>query len=154
MEIKYMQQLRDNPNLAPSIGRRKGINLSQIQELETKYNNGNKFPKAFREYLFLAGIMGNTGVVDEDFDDLFEDCEEDMETWGNKLERPFFVFDRLDSQYSIFFLDEQNEDPDVYIFNASWDSEDSDPLLKKSFTGTFSNLINEAIYRIKNDIPF
>jgi len=154
IEIKYLQQLRDNPNLSINISPIQGWEEAQIIELEEKYNNGQPFPLAFREYLFLAGEYGGTGVVYEDWDDLREDCEEDIEYWGNKLERPFFVFDKLDSQYSIFFLDEDKEDPIVYIFNASWNSNQQGKFLKRALTGSFSNLINEAIYRIKNDIPF
>ena len=154
IEIKYLQQLRDNPNLKPTISPREGWEESQVIELEEKYNEGRPFPLAFREYLFLAGDYGGTGVVYEDWDDLREDCEDDMEYWGNILERPFFVFDKLDSQYSIFFLDEDEEDPTVYIFYASWNANYREPLLKVALTGSFSNLINEAIYRIKNDIPF
>ncbi|WP_298512006.1 hypothetical protein [uncultured Kordia sp.] len=154
IEIKYLQQLRDNPNLNIAISPRVGWEESKIVALETKYNEGRPFPQAFREYLFLAGDYGGTGVVYEDWDDLREDCEDDIEYWGNKLKRPFFVFDKLDSQYSIFFLDEDKEDPIVYIFNASWNPNHKEELLKKALTGSFSNLINEAIYRIKNNILF
>lgn len=58
MEIKYLKQLKDNPNLKPSIGPREGWEISKIEALEIKYNKGNPFPKAFREYLFLAGDWG------------------------------------------------------------------------------------------------
>lgn len=153
MEIKYMQKLKANPN----IGKRyliEGLKETQIQKLEAKYNNGNEFPKAFREYLFIGGIKGGTGVVYNNFDDLFEDCEEDMEYCKYSIERPFFIFDNYDGQYSIFFLDEKDEDPKIYILDPFGKKRGEFPLVRPSFLETFSKLINEAIYRIKNDVPF
>ena len=154
MEIKYLKQLKDNPNLKPSIGPREGWELSKIEALETKYNNGKKFPLAFREYLFLAGDWGGTGVVNEDWDDLREDCQEDLNYFGYKVERPYFVFDNYDSQYSIFYLDEELEDPKLFILDPYGKNRGEFDLVRPSFISTFSKLINEAIYRIKNDIPF
>ena len=114
MELKYLQKLKDNPSLNPRI-KIEGLGKDKIQELESHYNRGDKFPLAFREYLFLAGVRSGTGVVDNDFEELREDCEEDLEYCGYSMERPYFVFDRLDDIYSIFFLDEDKEDPDIYI---------------------------------------
>ena len=154
MEITYLKTLKNNPNLKPTIGPIEGWDVLKIHELEEKYNEGNPFPKAFREYLFLAGEWGGTGVVNEDWGSIRQLCDEDLIYWGNTLDRPFFVFDKLDSQYSIFFLDEDKEDPEYYILNASWDDEDEEPLLKRGLTRSFSRLIEEAIHRINNDIPF
>ena len=154
MEIKYLKQLKDNPNLKPSIGPREGWEISKIEALEIKYNKGNPFPKAFREYLFLAGDWGGTGVVNEDWDDLRADCQEDLDRFGYKVERPFFVFDNYDSQYSIFFLDEDLEDPKLFILDPYGKNRGEFNLVRHSFISTFSKLINEAIHRIKNNIPF
>lgn len=128
--------------------------MSKIEALEAKYNNNKPFPKAFREYLYLAGDWGGTGVVNEDWDDLRTDCQEDLDRFGYKIERPYFVFDNYDSQYSIFFLDEEAEDPKVYILDPYGKKDGEYDLVRPGFISTFSKLINEAIYRIKNDIPF
>ena len=153
MEIKYMTQLRDNPNIS-AIGRRENWNISQIEELEIKYNNDKPFPIAFREYLYLAGDWGGTGVVNEDWDDLYKDCKEDMEYCGYSLERPYFIFDNYSSQYSIFYLDDTREDPKIYILDPFGKIEGEEPLVRENLQGTFTNLINEAIYRKKNDLLF
>ena len=153
MDIQYLKSLQANPELHKGKPIR-GLSEEKITALETKFNNGDVFPKAFREYLFLAGEWGGTGVVYNDWDELRSDCDADLKHWSNTIDRPFFVFDRLDSQYSIFFLDEDSEDPECHILNASWDEQDSEPLLKKMYTGTFSGLIQEAVNRIKNDVSF
>jgi hypothetical protein len=153
MEIKYLKQLKDNPNLKSWTSIR-GWELSKIEALETKYNKGRKFPLAFREYLFLAGDFGGTGVVNEDWDDLHADCQEDLNYFGYKVQRPYFVFDNYDSQYKIFYLDEELEDPKIFILDPYGKNRGEFDLVRPAFINTFSKLINEAIYRIKNDIPF
>src|SRR5690606_12142049 len=68
MEIEYTKMLRDYPAKFPKDKfpneevefRNTPINfpgdpMVGIQQLENEYNNGNPFPKAYREYLFLAG---------------------------------------------------------------------------------------------------
>ncbi|MCK8482332.1 hypothetical protein [Psychroserpens algicola] len=66
-------------------------------DLELSLNDEQQFPKAFREYLFLAGKKSGTGVVDNDFKDLKVTCNDDMKYCGYELDRPYFVFDNLDS---------------------------------------------------------
>jgi hypothetical protein len=152
MEITYLKNLEFNPELVKGHPMR-GWDEDQILDLELKYNKGNSFPKAFREYLYLAGDYGGTGVINENWDQLREDCKEDMKDFGVELDREFFIIDELDSMYSIFFLDKNEEDPTIYIFNAAREENDIEPLLKASLIGTFSQLINEAIRRRKNNIP-
>ena len=78
MNIVYMWNLEANPQLDKEFPRESWTE-EQIQELEQKYNEGSPFPRAFREYLYLAGGYGGTGVVYEDWDELREDCNFDME---------------------------------------------------------------------------
>lgn len=148
----YMKNLLNNPNLSP-YATLEGLSEEKIIALEAKYNDGNSFPIAFREYLSIAGIVSGTGVVDNDFDDLYERLEEHIGWTGYKIERPFMAFDKLDGQFTIFFLDEEKEDPDCYIFYPSGKKEGHSPLLWPCEL-TFSELVNEAIRRKKNNIPF
>jgi hypothetical protein len=144
MEIKYLKKLELNPNLS-SIGPRKGWNITQIEALEAQYNEGKLFPRAFREYLFLAGDFGNTGVVNEDWDWVRGRSDGNLKYFGYKLDRPYFVFEDYDSQYFIFYLDETDEDPIVYILDPFNYHNGSEPLVRRTFTGRFSILINVAI---------
>jgi len=151
MQIKYLKQL-ESVDQVGNIAPREPMTLDEITSLEEKFNSSNEFPIAFREYLFLAGKWGGTGVIDDDFEEIREECDEDLEYTGYTLERPFFVFDKLDGQYSIFFLDEDKEDPDVYILYPSGAYEGHEPLLR-DVKYTFSKMINDSIYRAKNNIP-
>ena len=146
-----MQQLKDNPNLLRR-AKLKGLNEDDVITLEAKFNDKKTFPLSFREYLLVGGIIGGTGVVDNDFEELREDCEESLENCGYTVDRPYFVFDRLDGVYSIFFLDEEKQDPDIYILHPSGAYEGLEPFLK-DVKYTFSKMVNDAIYRKKNNIP-
>ena len=155
MELKYMQQLKDNPKLSHRISL-KGLEERKIMDLRSQFNKGKLFPKAFEEYLLVGGESEATGMVYEyeDWEEIREDCEEDLEYCGYSMERPYFVFDRLDGQSSIFYLDEEDEDPKIYILDPYGKKEGEFPLVRPSFISTFSGLINEAIHRIQNDISF
>lgn len=147
MEFEYMQELNDNNNLSGITN--EGLNELEINSLQEKYNNGNSFPLSFREFLIIGGKSEGTGAVYYDFDALFEDLEEAIEYSGFKIERPFFVFDKLDSQFSGFFLDENNPDPNVYIYDPFGHKEENIPLLRPADGFTFSSLIKESIRRVK-----
>ncbi|MGG8496198.1 hypothetical protein ACQY1Q_07255 [Tenacibaculum sp. TC6] len=148
-----MQQLRDTPNLSNRIPL-KGLEIDTIVKIRGLFNEGKEFPLAFEEYLSVGGESEATGMVFEwdDFEELREDCEESLEYTGYKMDRPYFVFDQLDSQYSIFFLDEDKEDPDIYILDAYAKKEENWPLYR-DVKYTFSKMINDAIYRRLNNIP-
>ncbi|PTX60505.1 hypothetical protein C8N46_106150 [Kordia periserrulae] len=154
MEILYMQKLKDN--IVLNKVRIEGISTEAILDLETKYNNSNPFPKAFREYLYLAGKISGTGIVWNDWEMLQEDLQEFFETFNYSIGRPIFPFNKRDggSIFSFFYLDEDKDDPDCYhLMSGDYVGEKS-PVIRSSNNYTFSGLINEAIRRIKNNIPF
>lgn len=99
-----MQQLKGNPKLSHRISL-KGLDEKKIQDIRNQFNEGKEFPKALEEYFLIGGESEATGMVYEynDFEELREDCEESLENCGYTMNRPYFVFDRLDSIYSIFF---------------------------------------------------
>lgn len=130
--------------------------ISEIEELESKYNQGKEFPQAFREFLFLAGENNNFAFDDlgEGLDELQNIAKEDMDFAGQKLDRPFFAFSVLDSMYSVILLDETEEDPKVYLLMPFLAKGGSEPLLKVPTGGfkenyTFTELVNESIHRVK-----
>lgn len=43
------------------------VSLDKIKQLEQKFNQGIELPKAFREFLFLAGDFNNFGFDDIQF---------------------------------------------------------------------------------------
>jgi|SRR5690606_3298201 len=153
MNIEYMTQVKENSKLRSFVNR--GLSIEKIKHLELKYNKGEEFPKAFREYLFLAGDFHNGAFDDlgEGLEQLQEYAKEDMETAGQMVNKPFFAFDVLDSMYSVILLDETNEDPKVYLLMPFLAKGGSEPLLKPN-GWDFTALVNEGIRRVKHNISF
>lgn len=152
MDIKYMTQVKENPVIN---FKNEPMSIFDIEKLEKKYNKGKEFPKAFREFLFLAGDFNNFSFDDlgEGLDELQNMAKEELEWCDQKIERPFFAFDVLDSQYSVIFLDETDEDPKMYLISPFLAKGGSEPLIKDS-TWKFTALVNESIRRVKNNIAF
>lgn len=152
MNIEYVTQIKENVKLRSFINR--GFSIDKIKQIESKYNYGKEFPKAFREFLFLAGDFNNFGFDDIDgIEALQEYAKEDMEMAGQTLNRSFFAFDVLDSMYSVILLDEINEDPKVYLLMPFLAKGGSQPLIKPN-GWNFTDLVNENIRRLKNNISF
>ncbi|MDE5438008.1 hypothetical protein KRE40_07795 [Elizabethkingia meningoseptica] len=151
MDIKYMEQVKDNPALKGF--RNEPMTITEISKLESKYNEGREFPKAFREFLFLAGNFNCYHFDDlgEGIDQLQQYAKEDLEMAGQKINRPFFAFDVLDSMYSVLLLDEKEEDPKVYLLMPFLAKGGSEPLIKPN-GWDFTALVNKSIRRIKNNI--
>ncbi len=153
MTIQYLQKIVENPVLNRWINR--PLPIEKIEELEAKFNDGRMFPKAFREYLYLAGDFNNFGFDDlgETLTDFQDIAVKDLEFTEQKVFRPFFAFDVFNSQYSVIFLDESEDDPAVYLISPFLAKRGTVPLVKRN-GWMFSSLVNESIYRAKNNMPF
>lgn len=120
MDIKFLEQLKNYPSAYPNDvdykGTIEGINLQEIESLEQLYNNGNTFPKALRELLFLAGsycyVLDNLGDTQEE---LQTDVREWLSNFDRSITRPFFAIDAHNpgEQFLYVYLDE-GDDPAVY----------------------------------------
>ena len=158
MDIEYMIQVKNNPVIN---FKNEPMAISDIEKLEKKYNKGNEFPKAFREFLFLAGDFNNFAFDDlgEGMDKLQEIANKELDRTNQKVDRPFFAFDVYDSCYSVIFLDETNDDPNVYHIDVYGAKEGAVPLVQIPTGGfkenyTFTELVNESIRRVKYNIAF
>lgn len=151
MNIEYLKLLRDNPVKNPnSTGHKfiiRGISLTEIEQLEQTWNNGNPFPKALRELLFLAGeycYVFNYGVYDTQ-QELQEEKREDMVDNGKTITRPFFVMDTWNAdQFSFVYLDE-GDNPYIYDANSYKDSS----IWFKNLGHTIKSLSESRIARVK-----
>lgn len=153
MEIRYLKSIEQNKKLKSWSNQ--GLSLEKISELEQKYNEGKPFPLAIREFLYLAGENNTIGFdTHASIERLQDRSKEALEHCKQKIERPFFAFDQLDdcSQFTFVYLDEDQNDPEVY-FGQPYYVEYGHPLIKGYSEFTFSSLVNDHIYRIKNDIP-
>jgi hypothetical protein len=155
MEIKYLTHLRDNPCMNPDEDEYKfqiePISLQEIQQLEQLYNNGNPFPAALKELLYLAGAfcyVMDYGVTDTQ-KELQEEVRRIMVIENHEILRPFYVVDVYQgNQFCFIYLDE-GDDPQVYeglyggggVNFPDW----IHPLTPKSL----SALVNHKIERLK-----
>jgi len=121
MEIQYLKLLRDNPKRDVEGFHIEGLTISEIQSFEQLYNNGNPFPIALKEYLFLAGKYNWTFEMD-DLPKLRSAIQYEANFANFTLpSRPFLVIGVDNggggSHFKVVFLDEQLSDPKVYFFN-------------------------------------
>ena len=131
MDIKYLTILTDYPTMTSSTGyvkRLEPISLDEIVRLESAYNNGNMFPTALRELLYLAGsycYVLDFGIYDTQFD-----MQVAVRSWltdhNKAISRPFFAIDVYNAydQFLFIYLDEGVDDPMVFqavLYNKSND---------------------------------
>lgn len=157
MALEYMQNLKDNLNLPNSVAPTEGLSISKIESLELKHNNGKLFPKAFREYLSLAGEFNNIGFDDNGIglDALQDLAKKNLKYNKRTIPRPFFAFDSLYAceQFYFFYLDENKDDPDIYSCYPYYEA-DGVPLVERAKDFTFSGLVNKYIWLKQRNLPF
>jgi hypothetical protein len=126
MEIQYLKSLRDNPVWGPYINR--GISMEDITALEQEYNNGQPFPKALRELLFLAGDLCN--IFDYGLNatqhELQQEAREMLIYKNRTINRPFYATEVRDGEIFMFVYLDEGEDPMIheavpYLTDEPWD---------------------------------
>ncbi len=149
MNIEYLKTLRDNPaDFGVTMNyTNRGIPLTEIEQLEQTWNNGNPFPKALRELLFLAGdfcYVFSYGISDTQ-QALQERWREQMLDAGKTIIRPFYVVDTWGpDQFYFVYLDE-GDNP--YIYEAL-SYEDSSIWLER-LDDTIKSMSEDRIARVK-----
>ena len=155
MDIQYLKKLKENSTIdgRPIIG----VSETEIHNVENKFNI--KFPKAYCEFLYLAGkscgelpIMDTADLKTISSDWHQEIMREEMEDTGldKQLTRPFWLFAESNGceVFYFFYLDENSEDPNVYLVNYA--HEDRKRIIE-SLDDPFSIFIEKKIktaYRI------
>lgn len=120
MEIEYLTDLQNFSSMDYSGNTitNKPIPVKEILELEKQFNNGDMFPKALRELLFLAG--NSCKLLDYSIfnsqKELQEFIIEDLKEDGLKMERPYYILEVYDggSPFYFVYLDE-GDNPAVYV---------------------------------------
>lgn len=118
MEIRHMNKMLQNAKHGEFPC--EGMTIEEIIALEK--NSGGKFPLAFKEFLLIGGRYDNTGTNNFDFVKLQKLAHENLAYTGNKIERPFFVFNGIDacSVFDFIYLDEVEDNPQVYVASPSY----------------------------------
>lgn len=159
MEIQYLKQF----SKITEIGgwKTEGLSLNEIVALETKHNNGNPFPKAYREYLYIGGRSHGLELDEAfGFDWLQETSKAILEEYNQTIDRPFFVIDQLDGceQFGFFYLDNEDEDPIIYNCLPPY-VEDGEELIQiykqRQFSKVIEALIESALaWDASKNIPY
>lgn len=158
MDIRYLNQLKDNPVRYPNDTEHrfpiKGIPETEIAQLEQLYNNSNPFPVVLKELLFLAGnfcYVLDYGIYDTQ-QDLQDGIREFMIINNRSISRPFYVFDVYGGYNFLFiYLDEGEENPSMYEA-MPWNGK-SEWIEKRDHT--IQSVVNNGIQNIKEGLnPF
>ena len=156
MNIEILTKLKDNPKRNPNkLGyefANEGLSVVEIEQLELDWNNGNNFPKALRELLYLGGAYCYC------FSYSFYDTQNEMQIGqrelmqfrGHNLNRPFYIVDSYEgSEFLFVYLDEDQLDPAVYLYSSG--SLDNGRPLGFSLGYTLSHLINLGVDTAKSN---
>jgi SMI1-KNR4 cell-wall len=151
MQIKYLKKLEKNKKIGGQTIR--GVSEIAIQTVEKKFKI--KFPRAYKEYLLLAGeYAGRLPIMDtDDLETISSDwhqeiMREEMEDTGTKIEPPFWLFAESNGCeiFLFFYLDENTDDPNVYLVNYALEDRKRDIVnLNKTFSKAISDAIDGAI---------
>jgi len=149
MKIKYLKKLEENISLAG--WRNIGLTIDEIEALEKEYLVGKKFPKAYREFLFLAGKQTYIEADIMDWEWMIEEVEERFEQYNiPKIKRSIWITDQVDQceQFGFIYLDEDVDDPIIYNCRPAY-VELGDRLIEPRPQGKFSNYIDVCVERAK-----
>ena len=156
MEIQYLKNLEkeiENKNKFSSTHFTEGISEEAIEKVENELNV--KFPKAYKEFLILAGEgvgFGFGNAIDHAFDWAVEDFQQNMQELLDEfkvnLQKKHWAFTSFNSESFDFFYLDGNDDPIVYLFDPYTTREVKDVSLPKGVTKSydkFSDYVNACI---------
>lgn len=173
MQIEHLKTYDANKANKKLRGRvAEGKSLTDIQALEAEFNQGNLFPKAFREFLFIGGNYTaiSLGFVNGNFKGERDYFDREIRKRGIEIKRPYMVFTSNDDGtiWSFIYLDE-GDDPQPWSgsIKESYDNEiwndDPDPdkweIIKTEAIWempfkSFSELIDKAVYLALNKLTW
>lgn len=152
MELEYLKKLEDfyNNNLKFS---RISVPEQKIEKLEQQLNI--KLPKAYKEFLFLAGNRDSFLDSWERGFDYLDWIQASIKKSINDVNlhlKPFFAFEEYGrNQCQFFFLDE-GENPPIYAYyEDKIENDKGEEVFYKKTKNSFSDLIESRIsYTLKN----
>ncbi|WP_452602933.1 SMI1/KNR4 family protein [Pontimicrobium sp. MEBiC06410] len=149
MNIEYLQLMKNTPNVFNITN--EGVSEEDILKFEEDYQV--MFPKAYKEFLYLAGKYCNLGIDNCQLDYNLEsqnNVKKTLKKANLKIEGgEFWVISELDGgeQFDFFhFNDPDAEDPEnppVYASHPAYLDEGGD--LKRKIANSFSEFIDNII---------
>lgn len=174
MHIKYLKLLRDNPAdklpsseyYFPNVP----MTIKEIEYLEQKYNNGDKFPQALRELLFLSGkrsyvndilYAGDIEETPNPQEEMIDKYREDLLDFNSgimPITRPFYIIDSgAGSGTFLFVYLDEGEDPSVYtsVTDYSEQTRDWEGIGNKKWYDSVSEMVKLRVvaYLKRNNVP-
>ena len=158
MTIELLKKLEQNKKIGSEIIQ--GVSEVEINKVETKFDI--KFPRAYREYLSLAGkdrgelpLMDTSDLktISSDWHQKIQKEEIAQTNVGKELTKPYWLFAESNAceVFYFFYLNENTENPNVYLVNYTT----KDDIRKiESLEMSFSNFIEykiDAAKRIEKD---
>jgi len=122
MEIEFLQKMKENPKPHKRLSRDRGLSIEKIEELELEINDGNPFPKAYREYLYLGGDYNSLGLSIafedseswEDIPAIKRVAEIEMKKEGLSIDRSYIILHYYDDDNFIFIYLDEGDNPQPY----------------------------------------
>lgn len=148
MEIKILKQLELYNSYDGFV--HKGVSMERILAMEQTYNNGNPFPRALRELLYLAGdycrYLDSAGA--DTAEELQEEARVALTRNNMTISRPFYCIDTMGGYsmaiFTIIYTDVTDDDPMLC------DVDYVDKTITEYEKSSISVLINSRIINVKN----
>jgi hypothetical protein len=155
MDIQYLIELESNPSLEINqsgyFSNIIGISEIEASQLEQNWNNGNFFPKALKELLFLAGLK--CYVLDFGWNDsqqeLQLDARDKLVEWNRIIERPFYVIEIYGGDQFLFVYLDQDDNPFVHEAYLPPLKYDDSTMWLRSLDKSLKEFINFRINKVK-----
>lgn len=157
MEIEYLKKLEKNKKIGSETI--KGVSDIEVANVEKKFKC--KFPKSYKEYLYLAGkYAGNLPIMDtDDLETISSDWHQEMmweelEDTGTKIDRPFWLVAESNGceNFIFFYLDEETEDPEVYFYVYGTKDRREIKAYGKKFSQFVDDLVDDAYKILKTGL--
>jgi len=150
MDITYLQKLKDTPEINTSSFKIKGISEEEISKYEKQLKI--KFPKAYKEFLYLAGghhgylmmLRGHSGIEELANPEVQKYLNNKKQRAGVNIKRPYWIFTEEDDVFYFFYLDENTDDPKVYVCDWGFREAEIEPYYKYTFSQYLYSLIKNS----------
>lgn len=146
MEIEYLTKMKNTPKIKHTANR--GVSEEKIKQAESKM--GIKFPKAFKEFLYLGGdyeeVISDWNRGFDNLEGIQEEAEESFNNVGLGL-RNFFAFAEYGGDQFLFFFLNEGDNPPVYAYDEMKIHKDEygNPSYYKKTKPSFTDFIEKHI---------
>lgn len=160
MEIEYLKKYafykqNGTSKRISAFGPPVGLAETEIKQLELEMNNGNPFPKVYKEFLIIGGEFSCISLnhVGKNAGKLVIKYKEALRTRNVDIVRPIAILNTFEGQCGVFiFLDnEDNSQPWNFSIHKDYDNDEGEIIWKSPFK-TLADMIDELVYISENNL--